>query len=154
QLAEDAVQEAMLSIWLSTRVIPEGDARAWILSIVINKSRDLVRVRKQNADQEERMVAERRLPEMPVSDPSKDELIFALRKHIDRLPELEGQLLVYSYGANMPHRQIAELIGIPERTVSFKIQQALERLRGSLSRAGVAAVVPLVSAGNLFEALT
>src|SRR5207244_1401705 len=58
------------------------------------------------------------------------------------------------YGANMSHQTIAALFRIPRRTVTDKIQTTLDHLRGSLTKAGVAAVVPLLSKGNLFEAVT
>src|SRR5438045_3337326 len=46
-LAQDAVQEAMLSIWLSSKPIPaDADAGAWILKSVTSKSFNLLRNRK------------------------------------------------------------------------------------------------------------
>src|SRR5262245_41902431 len=38
-LAEDAVQEAMLAIWLSpAQTLPQGETQNWIFRILINKS--------------------------------------------------------------------------------------------------------------------
>src|SRR5262245_18140642 len=53
----------------------------------------------------------------------------------------------------MSHQKISELLGIQRPTVSKKHQQAIEQLRGSLAKAGVAAVVPLVSAENIYTAM-
>ena len=84
----------------------------------------------------------------------RTELIGALRSQLEELPELDSQLLACSFGANMSHRQISEIFNLSQPTVGSKIQQALSRLRNGLTKAGVAAVVPLVSAENLFEAMT
>jgi hypothetical protein len=44
------------------------------------------------------------------------------------------------------------MLEMPQTTVSYKIRDALRRLRGSLAQAGVAAVAPLLNAGSLHEA--
>jgi predicted XRE-type DNA-binding protein len=85
---------------------------------------------------------------------ANEELIATLRSQIDALPEFESQLLACCYGANMSHHEIAKSVGVSQPTVSNKIQQALERLRAGLTKVGVVAVVPLLSAKNLFEAIT
>lgn len=82
------------------------------------------------------------------------ERIDALRRQYEELPELERLVLACSYGANMPQAEIADLAGISQQAISNKIQQALEHLRTNLANAGVAAVVPLITAENLLEALT
>jgi RNA polymerase sigma-70 factor (ECF subfamily) len=155
-LAQDAVQEAMLSIWLSAKLIPpEGDAVAWILGKVSTKSQNLRCVRKRRAKREERAAMERGSSEPAVAENvERKESIAALRNQINELPELERTLVAFCYGASMTHRKIGELVGIPHQRVTEKIQQALDRLRAGLTKAGVAAVVPLVSAQNLFEAMT
>lgn len=82
------------------------------------------------------------------------ELIAELRRHIEGLPELERRLLACCYGANMSNRRVAELFDMSHPTVASKLQQILERLRGNLTDAGVAAVIPLLSSKNIFEAMT
>jgi RNA polymerase sigma-70 factor (ECF subfamily) len=153
-LAEDAVQESMLSIWTSAGSMTHGNAKAWIMRIVINKSRHLSRSRKLSARREERIGMERETSGTSGTEQAEsDELVAKLREHIDRLPELEAQLLVCSYGANMTHREIGEVFKLPRQTVTDKIQQALNLLRGSLTSAGVAAVAPL-GAESLLAALS
>lgn len=156
-LAEDAVQEAMLSIWLSARSFsPErGDSQSWILSVVMNKSLNLGTKQRQQAKREERIAMNGRVPEnLTAERAEKDELIATLRIHIDQLPERESQVLACCYGANMSQRKTADALRIPQPTVARILQRALERLREGLTKAGVAAVVPLVSAENIFRAMT
>ena len=153
-LAEDAVQEALLSIWLAKSAHPKGDTKDWILKIVIHKSIDLRRSRTQSAKREERLAMEQSRSEAAFPENvDADETCAVLRHHIDQLPELERTLLACSYCTSLSHREIARLVGIPDRTVTDKIHQALDRLRMDLTKAGVAAVVPLLSRGNLFEAM-
>ena len=155
--AEDAVQEAMLAVWLSAGSFQpdRGNPQSWILSIVMNKCVNLGAAQRQRAKREERLAMERSSLESESTSRIEDrELIVTLRSHLDRLPDLDGRILACCYGANMSHQKAAEFLGIPRRTVSEKIQRALDSLRGSLLKAGVAAVVPLLSAENLFEAMT
>lgn len=154
-MAEDAVQEAMLSIWLSNESMPPNNAQAWILGIITKKSLKLGSRQRRSEKRVERMMTNPvRTEHAAATEVEGHELIDLLRKQIDQLPELESKLLACSYVAGMPHQKIAELVGMPRRTVTDRINQALERLRLNLTNAGVAAVVPLISAENLFEALT
>jgi hypothetical protein len=83
-----------------------------------------------------------------------NELIAVLRECIDELPDVERTVLACSYCTSMSQQEIAEVVGISQQTVSNKIQRAIERLRLDLTKAGVAAVVPLLSRGTVFEAMT
>ena len=156
ELAEDAVQDAMLAIWLTEpSALPKqrGNAENWIMGIIIHKSIDLRRSLNQSAKREERVSAERNQLQSSGADSAANaELIAAVRQHLDTLPELECQLLTCCYGANMTHQHIAETFSLSRSSVTEKIQKALERLRSSLTRAGLAAAIPL--AGASMEALT
>ena len=155
-MAEDAVQESMVLIWIAAKaVLPTGDAENWILRIVTNKSIDIGLSQRQRAKREERMAMEKSRLESAVAEVIEGhELIGVLRSQIDQLPELERTLLACSYGAKMSQQDIAKLLMVSQKTVSNKIQDALDRLRTGLTKVGVAAVVPMLSRGNLFEAVT
>src|SRR5262249_30871108 len=131
------------------------DPKSWILRIVMHRSFNLILNRKQHAKRKERIAMEpKRAAAMAAPPIEEEELLTTLRSHIDQLPELDRQLLACSYVASMTHQQIADLVGIPRSTVSFKIQDSLKRLNNSLTKAGFAAMVPLAGAENMFEALT
>src|SRR5205807_503213 len=83
-----------------------------------------------------------------------EEQLAALRNQFDNLTQLESEVLVCHYVAGMSQRQIAEAVGIHKSTVNDKIHQALDHLRKNLAQAGVAAVLPLLSAESIFEAVT
>jgi RNA polymerase sigma-70 factor (ECF subfamily) len=156
-LAEDAVQEAMLSIW--QRAVdafqPSGEATDWVLRIVVNKSLYLRRNQKHKTMREERMAAERSKPDSAIADAvDSRELVAHLRNQIDGLPELERTLLTCSYCTAMTHREISKLLGISQSSVTEKIQRVLKHLRLDLTKAGVVAALPLLSRETLFEAMT
>jgi RNA polymerase sigma-70 factor, ECF subfamily len=152
--AEDAVQEAMLSIWLSPKLDDVEDARKWILSVVMNKSLNLALSQKQRLKREECTAVEsHRLPDAIEDTVDKDEQIRILREHVDRLPELECQILSCHYGAGMSIRAIAKLVNLSHPTVSSRIEQILARLRADLAKAGIASAL-LLSADNLHNAVS
>ena len=130
-LAEEALQEAMLTIWLDAKKLePEANVANWILRTVSGKSLNLKRNRTRSARREDRMTMERGRMNAATEDAAeRTELIGALRSQLEKLPELESQLLACSFGANMSHRQIGEIFNLSQPTVGTKIQQALARLR-------------------------
>ena len=82
-----------------------------------------------------------------------DELMTILNSQLERLPELERQLLALYYGAEATETEIGKMLVIPQQTISRKLHEALEHLRANLTKAGVAAVVPLMCAENLSDAI-
>lgn len=154
ELAEEAVQEAMLSIWL-TKKTPEGNIRNWILSVVTHKGLNLARTSQRSRKREEnKRVMERYEPECAADEKLDTEEIFdRLRNHLQELPEVEQQIIAFYYGAGINQSQIAKMLSLPKQTVSYKMQEALSRLRESLTKAGFAAAVPLLSAEGLSHAI-
>ncbi len=157
ELAEDAVQEALLSLWQSRKSLSSGtQARGWIMSVVAHKSIDLKRSRAQSAKRVERM-AKMQSKEGGAIDEivAGEELIEKLRDQIDQLPELECTLLLYCYGSSLSHQKIGDMVGLSQQAVSQKINAALQRLRTKLAGAGaVASFVPVLDAESLFKAIS
>src|SRR5437773_1605839 len=76
--------------------------------------------------------------EKPVAEKIEaNEVIAAMREHIDRLPEIECTLLTCCYGAGMTHSEIGKAVGMSQQTVSNRIQHALNNVRANLSKAGI-----------------
>jgi len=62
-LAQEAVQDAMLSIWRTTESsLPSGSAKDWIMRIVMNKSINVASSHRQLRKREERVVKEQSRP--------------------------------------------------------------------------------------------
>jgi RNA polymerase sigma-70 factor, ECF subfamily len=78
------------------------------------------------------------LPELPGSevgpeyDVERKEQFAAVRRLILRLSPREQEVISMRYFAGVRNREIAEVLGIDERTVASTINRALERLRHKL----------------------
>lgn len=157
-LAEDALQEAFLRVWTSAGDFRPGNARAWVLRIVAHQGLKRMRSRKScgetlpeaNEPRLERIEAHGAAPEAALE---REETLAALRQGLDALPQLNRQLVALYYGAGFTQSEIAKALAMPARTVSFKLDEALKRLRTSLARAGMAAALPLLDAGRFGPAL-
>lgn len=159
-LAEEAVQEAFLRVWRSAKTFrADGKPRSWVLRIVAGKSLEILRRKRRNREKMERVQQQAAgCAEAPVAAGAEQgELLVTLRRHLDRLPDLERQLIALYYGGEMSQDEIAAQLEMPQRTVSFRIQKVLEQLRERLSSAGFAAALPLaggtLSGDLLSEAL-
>jgi len=130
-LAEDAVQDAFLSAWRSSRTYRTqgGSARSWILMLVHRRAVDLVR-------REERRAAapldELSLVGEPDSTPDGLERA-RVRAALGALPPRERQALVLAYFGGLTQREVAARLGIPLGTVKTRTFSGLARLREALA---------------------
>lgn len=159
-LAEDAVQEAMTSVWRSAGTYDaraSENARSWTLRIVANACGRLKRQRTRKRESSmvpSELRAATNSARSPEQAAEREELLAALRASYARLAEDDRHLVALYYGAGLTCDQIAADGAIPARTVAYRIQKAIEHLRANLTRTGFAAAVPLVSTGKMGEALT
>ncbi|HEY6462669.1 MAG TPA: RNA polymerase sigma factor [Polyangiaceae bacterium] len=52
---------------------------------------------------------------------------------VDELPEEQREVFLMREVANLPFKEIAEIVGVPENTVKSRMRYALERLQAALS---------------------
>jgi len=154
-LAEEALQEAMMQVWLSAKSYQPGNARGWILRIVARESLELAR---KQAKERKRMDSELSGEDSRGAagfseNVEHGEMLFALRRVVQELPALDRQLIALHFGAGLTQQEIGAALSIPQQTISFKIKKVLDDLRGRLSVAGFAAAAPLVSAEFLSKAI-
>lgn len=156
--AEEAVQEAMLSVWVNANKFEakRGTAKAWILRIVANK-----------AIQDNRKAQRERIIEMEVQKEFRKQfavpqftedqrvgLLATVRKEFSELPETLKQILALYYVGNLSQVEISAALGIPQRTISLRIRQGIDELRDRLERSGYAVALPLVSIEKMSELIT
>src|SRR5437867_1949895 len=67
---------------------------------------------------------------------SREQWMDALRKNVQRLPELERQLLALYFGGGLSLVEIASEMSISQKTADFKIKEARKRVNRWLSQAG------------------
>jgi RNA polymerase sigma factor (sigma-70 family) len=97
----------------------------------------------------ERRYVEMSEPSQPSEDPDRADLQVLIHEEIGRLPERYRVPVVLCYLGGVNQEDAAEQLGWPIGTVRSRLARARERLRGRLSRRGVA-----LSAGSLLGTLT
>ncbi len=149
-LAEDALQETMLTVWSRASTFDpdcrQGSVRAWMIQIAahkalgirVRKAKDRARVQRK---QREAQGATDWAEESRATE--QNELLIAARTMIQRLPDRDRKLLALYYGSGWSQQKIAGQLDMPQRTVSLRLQQALAELREKLTQAGYAGLAVL-----------
>jgi RNA polymerase sigma-70 factor (ECF subfamily) len=143
--AEDVVQDVFLTLWKrSARFDPErGTARAWLLTVVRNRSLDHLRRRfvQPRADVDE--LAERLAdPELldiadEVEAAARGDLLWSL---VEGLPSTQADLIRRAFVGGQTHQEIAAETGLPLGTVKSRIRLGLDKLRCAMRSATLAGV--------------
>jgi RNA polymerase sigma factor (sigma-70 family) len=134
-LAEDAVQEAFMTVWRNAdRFMPErAKASTWVLTFVHRRAVDLVR-------REERRRTEP-LPETPLagSAPSTDEEAWLrlrrerVQQALRSLPDQQREAIELAYFGGFTQSELAERLGEPLGTIKSRMFTGLARLRELLA---------------------
>ena len=134
--AEDVVQDVFLGLYRRPECFDpqRGTSRAWLLTVVRNRSMDHLRRRQPRQDVDE--LAER-LPDTRAPD-ALDQLERAARgqqlwRLVDGLPPAQADLIRRAYGDGQTHQEIAAATGLPLGTVKSRIRLGLDKLRGALA---------------------
>jgi RNA polymerase sigma factor (sigma-70 family) len=136
-LAEDAVQEAFLTIWRSaSRFVPErAKARTWILTLVHRRAVDVVR------REQPRRAEPIELAPPATADVTEDEAWLRLQRArvqdaLRRLPDQQREALELAYYGGFTQSELAERLGEPLGTIKSRMFAGLARLRELLADAG------------------
>lgn len=136
--AEDAVQEAFLTVWRSrSRYLPErGSVRTWVLAIAHRRAidvlrRNVVHSRRQTVveDMEDRWEASERTDDEVVRREEASEVQAALGE----LPSAQRKVLELAYFGGFSHSEIAGMLEEPMGTVKGRMRLGLEKMRGHLA---------------------
>ena len=140
-LAEDAVQEAFLTVWRTAAGYrPErGTPRAWIFTIVHRRAVDLVR-REQR-----RRAGSIEEYEEPAGDATDETVLVRaerarVRRALAQLAPAQRRVLELAYYGGLTQSEIAAELDRPLGTVKSVTFTALSRLRLLLEQEGVATV--------------
>jgi RNA polymerase sigma-70 factor (ECF subfamily) len=136
-MAEDAVQEAFLSVWRARhRYDPSrGSVRAWVVSVVRNRALDALRFERAKAGRDVRDEdAARRVAgaEWTESEVQRRDEGRRIRKALDALPPDQRQVIELAYFAGLSHSEIARRLSLPAGTVKGRMRLGLTRMRGFL----------------------
>jgi RNA polymerase sigma factor (sigma-70 family) len=135
-LAEDAVQDAFLTIWrTAARFSSErAPARVWILTLVHRRAVDLVRHHER-----------RRTDPLPqheeTGDAGADETVWLglqrdrVRDALRQLPDQQREAIELAYYGGFTQSELAERLGQPLGTIKSRMFSGLARLRELLEDA-------------------
>jgi RNA polymerase sigma factor (sigma-70 family) len=138
-VAEDALQEALLEALRVWPGHPPGDPRAWLATVA---TRRLVDARRSEAARHRREEATRAEPR-PAATEEGDDTLFLLFccAHPDLAPASQVALALRAVGG-LTTREIADAFYVPEATMAQRISRAKRTLRGRrLDQPGDLAVV-------------
>lgn len=132
-LAHDAVQEALLTLWLAPRV-PEN-LRAWLIRAVVHRSLHARRGEQRRRKWEERAGAEW-AEACPLCEPDRDLERAEARNLLDRalaqLTEEQRLVLALRETEGLDYEAIAARLGVPIGTVRSRLNRARAALREEL----------------------
>ena len=136
-LAEDAVQEAFLTIWrTASRFMPErGKASTWILTLVHRRAVDAVR-----REQRRRADTLEQAAESAVGGAEEDAFLHLQRERVQsalrRLPDAQREALELAYYGGFSQSELAERLGQPLGTIKSRMFGGLSRMRELLAEPG------------------
>ena len=135
-LAQDAVQEAFLTVWRSASRFSSvrAPARVWIMTLVHRRAVDLVRHHeRRRADQ---------LPDHEeAGGPGADETVWLrlqrerVRDALHQLPDQQRETIELAYFGGFTQSELAERLGQPLGTIKSRMFAGLARLRELLDDA-------------------
>jgi RNA polymerase sigma factor (sigma-70 family) len=136
-LAEDAVQEAFLTIWrTASKFVPErGKASTWILTLVHRRAVDTVRREQRRRADSLDLVAE------PAVEGVEEDAWLRLQRErvqeaLRRLPDAQREALELAYYGGFSQSELAERLGQPLGTIKSRMFTGLSRLREQLGEPG------------------
>ena len=133
-LAEDAVQDAFLTVWrrASTFLPERGRASSWLLTLVHRRAVDLVRREERHPadplENDEGLGEERSAEDSAWLRFERERVQAALA----RLPDQQREVLELAYYGGFTQSQLAERLGRPVGTIKSQMFAALSRLREGL----------------------
>jgi RNA polymerase sigma-70 factor (ECF subfamily) len=138
-LAEDAVQEAFLTIWRTAGSFLADRAKpnTWILTLVHRRAVDLVR------REERRRAAPLESTDLPEPGAASTEETAAVRDRrrivqeaLKQLPDDQREALELAYYGGFTQSELAERLSVPLGTIKSRMFAGLRRLRDVLDDAG------------------
>jgi RNA polymerase sigma-70 factor, ECF subfamily len=138
-LAEDAVQEAFLSIWRTHGCYDSqrGSVVTWLLSTVRYRAIDLVRRDYRHASRrwDEHTLATHAEPEALADRVAQGDQAEGLRALLTKLPEPQREVITLAFYGELTHSEIALALGLPAGTVKGRMRLGLHKLRDALDGA-------------------
>ena len=140
-LAEDAVQEAFLTVWRTagTYIRERGKPSTWLLTVVHRRAVDIVR-----REQRRRGPPPAEVPAATAASTltAEEEAVLrdrrrAVQQALGQLPADQREALELAYYGGLTQSQLASQLGVPLGTVKSRMFAGLRRLGDLLREAGL-----------------
>jgi RNA polymerase sigma-70 factor (ECF subfamily) len=137
--AEDITQAVFGALWdRADRFDPErGSLRAFLLTMAHGRAVDLVRSDESRRQREERLAGQAEASYDIDHEVWDLAMASQVRQALDQLSDGERRAIEMAYLEGYTYREVAARLGEPEGTVKSRIRSGLNRLRASLSEAGL-----------------
>jgi len=119
--AEDAVQQALLNAWRARSRARPGAEQAWLMRIVINESRSLLRRRRREFAAED-------LSALPAPEAGDT----GLQEAVQALPESLRTPFLLKYMEGMSEKEVAAAMGLAVSSVKNRLYRARQALQKQL----------------------
>jgi len=139
--ADDAVQEAFLSLWRSAAGYDptRGAVRSWLMGLVRNRSIDVLR-RQSSGERgrivmeasEERIAAQESVEADVVADLARRERASRIRTALGMIPAEQRRVLELAYFGGWSQTEIATYLDLPLGTIKGRTRLGLAKLRDAL----------------------
>lgn len=132
-LAQDAVQEAFLSLWhhRAGLVVRAAGIGPWLVVVARNAALNIARTATRRARREAAHAPVEHAPD-PTAIAAANAEAAGLRDAIDRLPDEQRAVIELAYFGGATLREVAARTGAPLGTVKRRAQLALARLARTL----------------------
>jgi RNA polymerase sigma-70 factor, ECF subfamily len=140
--AEDAVQDAFLSVWRHAESFDadRGSLRSWLLASVRNRAVDFLRGRGAHERREEELPPDTGPSDEP-ADPWREVAASleraAVRDALASLPAEQRQVIELAYFGGYTHTEISDMTRLPLGTVKGRMRLGLEKMSSYLSGRGL-----------------
>lgn len=129
QSAEDITQEVFMRLMQANPDLTPGKEKAWLLKVALNRCRDLWR-----SSWHKRVLLGTPLLEII---PGRDDISNltekeALMQAVNALPTGEREVFLLYYYQNYSISQTADILGLPEGTISSRLSRGRNKLRQCL----------------------
>lgn len=134
-LAEDLVQEALLTVWQKAPLydLDKGSAQTWVFTLVRNRCFDMLRKLKRQPDgisaDDVYAEVEMELSVDPEAQQGFEIQIAKIEQFYQLLPAAQKEVIQCVFLQDLTHQEAAEKLRIPLGTLKSRLRLALGKLR-------------------------
>ena len=148
QVSEEIVSESLAHFWEKREILViSSSLTSYLYTMVRNRAMNYLKHQKVENEYVSYLIRNKLIDELPEhdADPYEEkELAHQIRVAIDALPEKCREVFLMSRFQYLKNREIAEKLGISQKTVERQITIALEKLRKNLEYI-ITAILLLIS---------